>query len=395
MRLKSPKLSISILITVLFMELLSAVEVDLFVPSFPDLQDYFKISTFLVELLLGINLIAHCFSAFVVGNLGDRYGRRQIIIIGLIIFILGSIACVFATDYYMLLFGRFVQGVGISAVAVLGYVVLADICSVEEQQSILGYLSGVVTLGLAFAPVVGSYINLFFGWRGNFVALLVLGIICFFVGIKYLPESKKNIDVKLSLKEYLAIFKSKKAIYYITTIIFMIQAYWVFIAISPILYMKDLSVSLEEFGLYQGAMAVAFSVINFSNNFLLNKFGKKKCFNTSILILILFIIATIFFILFNIKNPILITLVTVLAATSMVIPCNILWPRSLEVIPDSKGRITAVLVSGRLIVTALFVQLIGYLYRGTFRELGIAMCVSSIIALVACYKLLQEDRIFD
>ncbi|MCC8416961.1 MAG: hypothetical protein LN588_00100 [Rickettsia endosymbiont of Bryobia graminum] len=47
-----------------------------------------------------------------------------------------------------------------------------------------------------------------------------------------------------------------------------------------------------------------------------------------------------------------------------------------------------------MIITALFVQLTGYLYRGTFKELGIVMCVTLIISLIACYKLLQEDRIF-
>ncbi|MCC8416960.1 MAG: MFS transporter [Rickettsia endosymbiont of Bryobia graminum] len=190
-------------------------------------------------------------------------------------------------------------------------------------------------MGLAFAPLIGSYINLFFGWRGNFVALLILGIICFLIGIKYLPQSKKNHSVTLSMKEYLVIFKSKKAFYYIITIMFMIQAYWVFIAISPILYMKDLGVSLEKFGLYQGTMAAAFSIVNFGSGYLLNKFGQKKCFYFSIFILIIFVFATIVLIFVETKNPLLITLVTVLAAIGMMIPCNILWPLSLEAVPHS------------------------------------------------------------
>lgn len=396
MQLKnSNKINNAIFITVLIMELLSSAEIDLFVPSFPDLQDSFNVSVFMVELLLGINLIAHCFTALIVGNLGDRYGRKLIINIGLVIFIVGSLLCIFAPHYYILLFGRFIQGIGISAVSVLGYVVLADLYSVKDQQYIIGYLGGISNLGLAFAPLIGSYVNLFFGWHGNFVILLILGVICLLMGIKNVPQSQKNYDINISIKEYFIIFKSKKAIYYIITIIFIVQAYWVFIAISPILYMKDLGVSIHEFGLYQGAIAAVYSVVSFGNNYLIKKFGIKECFFFSILLLIAFIIATIALILLNSKNPLLITLVTLLSAIGMALPCNILWPRSLEAVPNSKARITAIYISGRLIVTSLFVQLVSFLYQGSFKELGIVMCISLTIGLIACYKLLQEDRIFD
>lgn len=66
-------------ITVLIMEILAGAEVDLFVPSFPDLQKAFNLSPFMVELLLGVNLTAHCITSLIVGNLGDKYGRRPIL----------------------------------------------------------------------------------------------------------------------------------------------------------------------------------------------------------------------------------------------------------------------------------------------------------------------------
>ncbi len=68
------------------MEILVGAEIDLFVPSFPEIQTIFNISTFEVELLLGVNFIGHCITSLIVGNLGDRFGRKAIIIIGLIIF---------------------------------------------------------------------------------------------------------------------------------------------------------------------------------------------------------------------------------------------------------------------------------------------------------------------
>ncbi len=230
----------NLFITILIMEVLAGAEVDLFVPSFPDLQDSFNLSTFKVEFLLGINLIAHCVTSLIVGNLGDRFGRKLIIIIGLIIFIVGSSFCTFALNYYMLLSGRFLQGVGISGVAVLGYVVLADLYSVKQQQRMMGALNGAISLAMAFAPVVGSYVNFLLSWRGNFAILLIFGLFCLIIGVLFIPKGQVNYNVKISLKEYGLVFKSRKAIYYIITSLMLFQAYWVFIGIAPILYMRDL-----------------------------------------------------------------------------------------------------------------------------------------------------------
>lgn len=164
-------------ITILIMEILVGAEIDLFVPSFPEIQTIFNISTFEVELLLGINFIGHCITSLIVGNLGDRFGRKAIIIIGLMIFVIGSMFCAVATHYYALLLGRLLQGIGIAGIAVLGYVVIADIYSAERQQ-MLGILNGAITLGMDFAPVIGSYVSFLLGWRGNFSILLALGLIC-------------------------------------------------------------------------------------------------------------------------------------------------------------------------------------------------------------------------
>ncbi|WP_425362841.1 multidrug effflux MFS transporter [Candidatus Tisiphia endosymbiont of Hybos culiciformis] len=385
----------NLFIAIIIMEILAGAEVDLFVPSFPDLQDTFSLSTFKVEFLLGINLIAHCITALIVGNLGDRFGRRVIILIGLVIFVIGSSFCLFAIDYYMMLFGRFLQGAGISGVAVLAYVILADVYSVEQQQQMVGVLNGTVTLAIAFAPVVGSYVNFLLSWRGNFAILLILGVLCLIIGILFIPKGQANDNVQISLREYSVVFKSKKAIYYLITLIFLFQAYWVFIGISPILYMQDLGVPIQQFGLYQGAMATTFAVISFSNSYFFNKFGQKKCFFFSIAALVAFVIAAIVLVMLETNDPLIITIVVQLVAIGSIFPCNILWILALESLPNAKGRITAILVSGRLIITAMCLQLVSYFYQGTFTSLAIVMCITIVIALIACYKLLQEDTIFN
>lgn len=96
-----------VLATVIFMDLLAGMEFDLFVPSFPELQNQFSLSPFWVEALLSVNFVGYCLSLFLVGGLADRYGRKPIILLGLLTFIIGSILCLWAPSYAFLLAGRF------------------------------------------------------------------------------------------------------------------------------------------------------------------------------------------------------------------------------------------------------------------------------------------------
>src|ERR1700733_5539190 len=91
--MKNALTNILLLATVISMDLLTGMEFDLFVPSFPQLQTYFHLSPFLVEALLSANFLGYCLSLFFVGGLADRYGRKPIILLGLTIFVIGSILC--------------------------------------------------------------------------------------------------------------------------------------------------------------------------------------------------------------------------------------------------------------------------------------------------------------
>lgn len=376
------------------MEVLAGAEVDIFVPSFPEIQNDFNISPFMVELLLGLNLTAHCIFSLIVGNLGDRFGRKPVIIIGLIIFIIGSILCVYATIYEILLLGRFLQGVGVSGPAVLAYIIIADIYSAEKQQQIMGVLNGTITLAMAAAPVLGSYIALFFGWQGNFVALLILGVISLIFCLIFIPSGHKNKEVKISIKEYLPIFQSAKAIWYIACICLLVQSYWIFIGISPILYIESLGVTLDKFGFYQGAMAFIFSVFSFSSSYFIAKIGIINCMVASGVFLVLFILASLLLIIYQVADPIVITAVMQLLAIGTIFPVNIMWPLALEAVPDAKARLAAMIISFRLITTASTIQLVSYFYQGSFKPLGIAMSVTLILSFICFYFLMQKGNIF-
>ncbi|RZI47141.1 MFS transporter [Candidatus Finniella inopinata] len=378
--------------TIFIMYALCGAEIDLFVPSFPELQQVFHLSPFMVELTLGVNLVAHCLTSLVVGSLGDRFGRKAIILIGLSIFTIGSLCCVYAPAYWILLLGRLLQGIGISGPAVLSYVIIADIYSVDKQQQLMGFLNGVIAFAMAFAPVIGSYVSLSFHWQGNFVVLLIMGLISLIMGILFLPASKNNKSNSFSMREYQVVLRSSKALYYISTVCFLLIPYWFFVGISPILYMEDLGVSLEMFGFYQGSMAMCFSVFSISSSYFIKKFGQRNCLFFGLFMVVIFMLATFALLVGKINDALAITLAMQLLAIGVIFPINILYPLCLDAVPDAKGKISALVTSGRLVLTAINLQIAGYIYNGTFMPIGTIMILALILGLWFCYQVFQKEK---
>ncbi len=389
-------------ITILIMCILAGAEVDLFIPSFPELQRVFGLSPFLVEFTLGANFCAYCVGALLAGALGDHFGRRRVILGGCLIFILGSILCVWAPHFSILIAGRILQGLGIAGPAVLAYVVIADTHSAQEQPRILGLLNGITTLSMAFAPIIGSYVNLFFNWQGNFVVLLGLGLASLAMGWKWIPASSthlvqrmadgfsQNTPLRFSLKPYLSLFKSKAALAYLIAICFFCTPYWVFIGMAPVLYMEDLGVPLQHFGYYQGVLAGVFSILSLSSGRLLKRYGQHRCIHVGLGFCWLSIVLMMILAIRGIQNPLLVTGSLLFLCAGIVFPIHILYPYALEVIAGAKARLAAMILSSRLLLTAFSLALVSYYYVGTFERLAYGMCLFLAIGFIATYWILHR-----
>lgn len=370
-------------VAVAFIFFLAGMEVDIFIPSYPELQQQFNLSPAKVQLCLSVNFVTYCIASLYSGSLGDRYGLRKTILGGLSVFIAGSIACAFASEFSSILIGRALQGLGMAAPASLGYVVIAERYSSEKQASLLGTLNGFITVAMAFAPVIGSYVTIYAGWRGNFLVLLALAMVSSGFCIFLLPKDhRKSEGVYLSLSSYKPLFQSKIFLKYLAIICTYICCYWTFIGMGSILYIEGFGVSLANFGFYQGAIAASFAIVSFSSPKLLTKFGRSKCFRAAIIFVTTIAILLGIVALTDINNPMLITSLMCMFALPMVFPVNILYPLALEIVPDTKSRAAALVNVTRLISSAICIELISYTYNGKFLYLGLLILTLSLVGLV-------------
>lgn len=392
--MKSTANKTMLLISVILMDLLAGMEFDLFVPSFPELQMQFHLSPFLVETLLSINFIGYCLSLFFVGSLADHYGRKPIITLGLMTFIAGSICCLYETSYLFLLLGRFLQGVGVAAPAILSFLIIADAYTIKQQQFFMAMLNGLMNAAAGAAPVIGSYITLYFHWQGNFIMLLLLSVFALIMVLLFIPTNKRlEIKEPLSWRGYIPLFQSKPMLLLMTFFIMNYIPYWIFVGMSPLLYLKDLHVSLTHFGYYQGALALVFAVGSVTLGLILNKFDQKKLLYASNYIFLIGLLSIAWITIQNSHNPLLITLAFLPFIIGQIIPSIILYPLCLNFIPEAKGRVSAVLQGSRLILCALSLQLAGLYYNGTFQNIGLIIISFIFIAVVMLFLVIKNTAL--
>ena len=372
-----------VFIAVAFISFLAGMEIDIFIPSYPELQKQFGLSPAKVQLCLSVNFITYCIGSIYAGALGDRFGLRKVILYGLGVFLVGSIACTFASNFEFILMGRALQGLGMAAPAVLAFVVIAKQVPLEKQASTLGMLNGFTTMAMAAAPVIGSWVALYAGWRGNFAALMILALVSFSFAWLILPKDHQHDkNIAMSLQAYLPFLRSKIFRNYLIMMTTYCCAYWAFIGMGSILYIEGLGVPLEHFGYYQGAIAACFGFVSFASPKLLCKYGHQKCYKTAIIMVS--IVATLIGVVAaaDIRNPLLITVLMCMFSMPVVFPVNIIYPLMLNVIPGGQSRAAALSKVAQLISSAICIEGVSYFYDGRFLQLGLLIFVLSIVGFL-------------
>ncbi|MFN7097816.1 MAG: MFS transporter, partial [Gammaproteobacteria bacterium] len=322
------------------------------------------------------------------------YGRKPIILLGLMLFVLGSIFCVGATTYSFLLIGRLLQGIGIAAPAILSFLIIADTYPLKRQQFFMAMLNGALNISVAAAPVIGSYIALYFRWRGNFMLLLLLGLIVLLMTAIFVPTYKLPVHKEgISLRGYLTLFQSKPLLLLMINIILMFIPYWIFVGMSPLLYMKDLGVSLARFGYFQGILALVFALGSILFGLIMHRFAQKSMLNLASKIYIVSFLSLVFITFLDSHNPFLITCAFIPFIISQIIPSNLLLPVCLNFMPQAKARVSAVLQGSRLIIASLSLQIAGYFYQGSFRNIGIIISLFILMVIVTQFFVVNNREL--
>ncbi|PHS25662.1 MAG: hypothetical protein COA84_07450 [Robiginitomaculum sp.] len=185
--LRPKMLDFSLILTIA----ISALAINVAVPSIPLTQTALGGRVMDGHYIMTAFLLGYALGHIPFGLLADRYGRKTILLAGLLLFTLGGLASSFAVDIPGMLWARFVQGLGGAAGPVIVRAMARDLTSGPALSALMTKLMNSLAFIPLIAPLLGSAILSFYGWRGPYIFSWVLGVVSFIVIFVFVPETQK------------------------------------------------------------------------------------------------------------------------------------------------------------------------------------------------------------
>jgi DHA1 family bicyclomycin/chloramphenicol resistance-like MFS transporter len=385
-----------LLLTLTMTSSLGMVASTIYVPSIPAIAGAFETSIARVQLTFVGYLLAFAASMLVLGPLSDRYGRRRTILCGLALSAISSVACAISPSIDFLIAARVVQGIGACAGLVVGRAITREVWGREAAARVIAGRAIAATLMQAFAPILGGYLQGWFGWRCNFVVIGVIACVAMALVTRYVPEGRAATAAPSRtggmLASYRTLIGTRRFLSYAFTAAGSHSGFHIFAAGAPAVLIVGFGIPPEDYGFYASLPPMGFLVGSFLSNRLTRRLGIDGLITIGCTVLI----------------PAASIMVT-LALLGVASPYAVIGPMIL--ICCGSGLITPNATAGSLVVNAgmvgtasglgSFIQMTGAAGATALLSLGPSgspLMLASIIALVGLFaatafgSLIQLDQ---
>lgn len=252
------------ILTLILLAGLSALAMNIFLPSLPGMTAHFQTDYRLMQLSVALYLCVNAVLQLLVGPISDKWGRRPVILWGMGLFLLATLGCVLAGNVYVFLTFRMMQATIVVAM-VLSRAIVRDIVPDAQAASMIGY----VTMGMAVVPMIGPAIggilDATFGWQANFWLLLLLGGLVMWLTWSDLgetaPLSGRSLGQQFS--EYPALFASPRFWGYAMASGLSSGSFFAYLGGAPFVGDQVFGLRPEQLGFYFGAPAIGYFLGNF------------------------------------------------------------------------------------------------------------------------------------
>lgn len=367
------------------------------VPALGAISEAFSVSFGTAQLIVSVSMVAMAVATLIVGPLSDIYGRRPVMLIGLILFTSGGLIAMFAASIEMIVAGRALQGMGGVAGLAIGRAILRDLYDLKDAAKGMSYLLIGQVMGPALAPIIGALILLSSDWRLIFAFLVVFGILILVASFLWLEETRIPEKIKgkgAFQRQAKRLFVNKS--FWASCMICAMTITMFFTLISSASWAVSEKFNLNEmfYALVMITFNAHFVLANFLSSRLIDKQGplaliKLGSFGNMLAV-------ALFCLVFWAEPPLPFYLVPcacfALSNGFMVANAQAI---ALDVDPRAAGTASGLVIFVQLLCASLFSQVVGmYLPSLGFLAVGAALILCSLVLTGSMVVLLRVRRDF-
>lgn len=381
--------------------ILGPLNIDMYLPSFPDIANDLGARASLVQLSLTTCLIGLAVGQIIVGPISDAKGRRKPLVISLSLFALSSLFCALAPNIIVLVIARFLQGLTASAGVVLSRAVVRDVFSGKELTKFFALLMVINATAPMMAPIAGGAILLlpFASWHTIFYFLSLLGMIIVTIISLRLPETlpaEKRIPstVGHSIRTMRDLIRDRSFIGYALTVGLIHGGSFAYVSGTPFVYQGIYGVSPQAFSILFGINGLAIISGSFMIGRLSGIFDEKRLLRVAVIIAVsattILLIMTIF------KGPLATLVIPIfIYMTSMGMILTSSFTLAMEKQGHRAGSASALLGLLPLLLGSFVSPLVG-INETTAVPMGATLFLTSLIGAIAFFTLTkQRDKVLD
>jgi len=266
------------ILTLILLASISALTMNIFLPSLPNIASELNSSTSILGLSVGIYLASSAVLQLIIGPFSDQFGRRPLILWSLIIFCISTLATVFVTNTAQFLILRIFQAISASCMVLARAIVRDTTESIEKAGSKIAY----VTMGMALVPMVGPAIggllDYQYGWEASFWLLFILGLVILIISFFDVGEtlSDHNQSFLQQISTYPSLLRSKRFWGYCLSSAFVSGAFFSYLGGAPFVGNEVFGLEPKDLGFWFGAPAIGYVLGNFLSGRFSTKIGLDK-----------------------------------------------------------------------------------------------------------------------
>ncbi|KAF0116097.1 MAG: MFS transporter DHA1 family bicyclomycin/chloramphenicol resistance protein [Rhodobacteraceae bacterium] len=269
------------IITLILMAGLSALAMNIFLPSLPGMATYFGVPYGVMQQSVALYLALSAALQIIIGPISDRFGRRKVLIGSLILFLLATIGTLLAPTATSFLIFRMAQAV-IASGMVLSRAVVRDMVADAQAASMIGYVTMGMSLVPMIGPVIGGVLDDIYGWKANFALLLLLGLATLALVWADLGETAtlRRVSLMDQVRTYPTLFASRRFWGYTLSAAFASGCFFAYLGGAPYVGDKIFGLTSTQVGALFALTAIGYAL----GNFLAGRFSVRIGMNRMILI---------------------------------------------------------------------------------------------------------------